>query len=430
MRWNRRAAGRRGFGIVLLSLLLFCGCFDAAATPITEAEREKTEAEEKKSAAEKAAADYEKERDSAASETKNLGIELTGLLTEIELLEDDMEAMEGQIEKADEEYQKAKKDQERQYELLKKRIQYVYEEGDITYLDILLKAKSIGDMISQTEYFEQLYEYDKNLISNYEKTKAEVLNRRERLEERKSEMDVMKQEYSSRKAELQTAIGVKKQEVSDFDKKLADAKRESAAMAEMIRKKNEEIRLLQAQEERRREQERIKREREAAQRAAEEREAAERAAAEGETAKGETAKRDEGQGTGGQPQSGGQTPSLKSAGGSSFGREVADYALQFVGNPYVYGGTSLTNGADCSGYVQSVYRHFGINIPRTSAQQANFGKEISYGEMEPGDLVCYAGHVAMYIGDGRIVHASSAKSGIKVSDNPAYRTIVSIRRPW
>ena len=121
---------------------------------------------------------------------------------------------------------------------------------------------------------------------------------------------------------------------------------------------------------------------------------------------------------------------LKSTGGTAFGRSVADYGLQFVGNPYVWGGTSLTSGADCSGFTQSVYRHFGVDIPRTSAEQAWFGREVSYEDMEPGDLVCYSGHVAMYIGNGQIVHASSRKEGIKVGNDPAYRTIVSIRRPW
>ena len=135
-----------------------------------------------------------------------------------------------------------------------------------------------------------------------------------------------------------------------------------------------------------------------------------------------------GQASGGAGTAGGRP--VKSIGGTEFGRNVADYALQFVGNPYVYGGTSLTGGTDCSGYTQSVYRHFGVSIPRTSGEQAGFGREIPYEEMEPGDLVCYSGHVAMYIGGGRIVHASSRKEGIKVSNDPAYRTIVSIRRPW
>ena len=109
---------------------------------------------------------------------------------------------------------------------------------------------------------------------------------------------------------------------------------------------------------------------------------------------------------------------------------VVAYAKQFLGNPYVYGGTSLTNVADCSGVVQSVYKNFGISIPRTSAEQSKFGKKVSFEDLQPGDLVFYAGHVVMSIGDGRIVHASSAKEGIKVGNDVTYRTILDIRRPW
>ena len=102
------------------------------------------------------------------------------------------------------------------------------------------------------------------------------------------------------------------------------------------------------------------------------------------------------------------------------GTEVANYALQFVGNPYVWGGTSLTNGADCSGFVLSVYAHFGYSLPHSSASQSNCGTEVSLSELQPGDLLFYSnggsiGHVAIYIGNGQVVHASSAKTGIKVS---------------
>ena len=117
-----------------------------------------------------------------------------------------------------------------------------------------------------------------------------------------------------------------------------------------------------------------------------------------------------------------------SASDASLGRQIADYGLQFVGNPYVYGGTSLTNGADCSGFVQSVYRNFGINLPRTSGEQGACGSAVSsLAEAQPGDLIWYSGHIGIYIGNGPIVHASSAKTGIKVS-NAGYRTILSIRR--
>lgn len=113
---------------------------------------------------------------------------------------------------------------------------------------------------------------------------------------------------------------------------------------------------------------------------------------------------------------------------TSLGRQIADYGLQFVGNPYIYGGTSLTNGADCSGFVQSVYRNFGINLPRTSGEQGACGSAVaSLAEAQPGDLIWYSGHIGIYIGNGQIVHASSAKTGIKVS-NAGYRTILSIRR--
>lgn len=104
--------------------------------------------------------------------------------------------------------------------------------------------------------------------------------------------------------------------------------------------------------------------------------------------------------------------------GSTTGQEIADYAVQFVGNPYVYGGTSLTNGADCSGFVQSVYKHFGYSLSRTAASQANDGKEVSLKNIQPGDLLFYHnfGHVAIYIGGGQVVHASTAATGIKISN--------------
>ena len=117
-----------------------------------------------------------------------------------------------------------------------------------------------------------------------------------------------------------------------------------------------------------------------------------------------------------------------SSSGSGSGSSVVDYATQFVGNPYVWGGTSLTGGADCSGFTQSVYANFGVSLPRTSYEQQNAGTEVSYADAQPGDLICYGGHVAIYMGNGRIVHASNSVDGIKISDNAAYRTIVSVRR--
>lgn len=111
----------------------------------------------------------------------------------------------------------------------------------------------------------------------------------------------------------------------------------------------------------------------------------------------------------------------------SGGSAVAEYGLQFVGNPYVWGGTSLTNGADCSGFVMSVYAHFGVSLPHSSAAQRGVGREVSYSEAQPGDIICYSGHVAIYIGGGQIVHAANERSGIKVS-SATYNNILTVRR--
>ena len=124
-----------------------------------------------------------------------------------------------------------------------------------------------------------------------------------------------------------------------------------------------------------------------------------------------------------------ETPSsAASVSNHGSGKAVVDYAVQFVGNPYVYGGTSLTNGADCSGFVMSVYENFGVARPHSSTAARNVGVDVGGLEnAQPGDLVCYSGHVGIYIGDGQIVHASTASTGIKISDAD-YRTPVAVRR--
>lgn len=117
-----------------------------------------------------------------------------------------------------------------------------------------------------------------------------------------------------------------------------------------------------------------------------------------------------------------------SASDASLGQQIVDYAVQFVGNPYVWGGTSLTNGCDCSGFVQSVFAHFGINLSRTTYTQQYEGKEVSYADIQPGDVIYYSGHTAIYMGNNQIVHAANSRDGIKISNDPTYMTIVTIRR--
>ena len=431
--------GRQRKAILILAVLVLAvqAPLPGRASPVTRAEQERRRAEEEKSRAESEAQQLEQKLGQSRQKEQALEEELVRLLALKDILESDMEELKTQIQEADRDYRQAEEKRQRQYDILKKRIQFLYEEGDITYLDILLKAKNIGDVVSQTEYFRQLYEYDQEIIQRYEKLKQEAAGKKELLEEKQSQLEVMEEENESQQKELEGFIAARQKESSGFALELEAAQARAAQAAGEVIRKTEELRILRARQEEeriRQEKERIRQEQESA---------GQESGAAGREPGG--AGREPG-GAGREPGGAGQESgsagtaqdsagtaggrSVKSIGGTEFGRNVADYALQFVGNPYVYGGTSLTGGTDCSGYTQSVYRHFGVSIPRTSGEQAGFGREIPYEDMEPGDLVCYSGHVAMYIGGGRIVHASSRKEGIKVSNDPAYRTIVSIRRPW
>ena len=431
--------GRQRKAILILAVLVLAvqAPLPGRASPVTRAEQERRRAEEEKSRAESEAQQLEEKLGQSRQKEQALEEELVRLLALKDILESDMEELKTQIQGADRDYRQAEEKRQRQYDILKKRIQFLYEEGDITYLDILLKAKNIGDVVSQTEYFRQLYEYDQEIIQRYEKLKQEAAGKKELLEEKQSQLEVMEEENESQQKELEGFIEARKTESSSFALELEEAQARAAQAAGEVIRKTEEIRILRARQEEeriRQEKERIRQEQESAGRepgsAGQASVAAGREPGAAGWEPGAAGREPGGAGreSGGAGTAGGRP--VKSIGGTEFGRNVADYALQFVGNPYVYGGTSLTGGTDCSGYTQSVYRHFGVSIPRTSGEQAGFGREIPYEEMEPGDLVCYSGHVAMYIGGGRIVHASSRKEGIKVSNDPAYRTIVSIRRPW
>lgn len=404
--FNRRSGARiKMFVCGFLVAAMVCGQ-TVPAWAVSKAEKEKQEAQKKLEQANEKAKEAQSQKSAAQNQVTKLSSELMDILSDIKILETDMANKEKEIKKAEADYEAAKKEEEKQYAAMKKRIQYMYEKGDTQYLDIFLHVKDVSDLLNKAEYVEGIYTYDRNMLITFQETKQKVADYKVGLEEDKAEMEVMELEYKDQQSKLESLISTKKKEVSNFDSQLAQAKQDAAVYAQTVAKKNEEIRKAKEEEAR-------KKAAEEARKKAEE-EARKRTAATKKTTNSANAKY-----TG--------PSAAKSSGGSASGRAIADYGLQFLGNPYVFGGTSLTGGIDCSGFVQAVYRKFGYSVPRSSSEQRSVGREVSYSEAQPGDIICYAGHVGIYIGNGQIVHASTPKTGIKVG-TATYRTILSVRR--
>ena len=363
---------------------------------------------------------------------------------------------------------------------MKKRIQCLYEQGgDTAWFQMMLNSDDLSELLTRAENTQQMYEQDRKNLDKYVNTINEVNNLKTQYESDKAELEEMKASYEEQSYNLQCQIDAKKAESADYENEIAYAQQQATEYANLLAEQTAEIQRLEAERIAAEEEARRQAEEEAARQAAEEAAAAEAAEQEQEAESEDDVEYDEDgnviensddeseesdseedveydengdvvdSGTSSddveydeygnvidsdntvsaddyesEQSSGSDSSSSYSGSGSS----VVDYATQFVGNPYVWGGTSLTSGADCSGFVQSVYANFGVSLPRTSYEQQNAGTEVSYADAQPGDLICYGGHVAIYMGNGRIVHASNSVDGIKISDNAAYRTIVSVRR--
>lgn len=395
-----------GLLICSLSVTQFTGTWAMSSSKI---EKEKKEAEEKLNSAKDKVTDIEKDKNSASNQVKELNTDLSNILTEIQILESDIASKELEVIQAQKDYDAAKEQEETQYDSMKKRIKYIYEAGETNYLDVLLTSKDMSDLLNKSEYVKEINSYDKKMLDSYKETKLAVADLKTGLEGEQSEMEVMEDEYIRQKNDLEVMIAKKRQEVSDFDIQLSEAQKTANAYAKSLEEQTAKLKLAREEEQKKKAQEEARKKAEVA------------AAAAANKPKPNNSSVAKGPGAS-------KAPAAKSSGGTASGRAIADYGLQFVGNPYVYGGTSLTNGADCSGFTQSVYKNFGISIPRSSSAQSSWGTPVDYSDIQPGDLVFYAGHVAISIGGGQIVHASSAKTGIKVSPVD-YRTILGIRRP-
>lgn len=402
------------------------------------------------------------------AEINSLDTDLVNVMVSIQTLNNDIETKKADIKKIKSDLKKAKKQKEKQYEAMKKRIQYLYENGGTgaAWFQMMMNADDLSDMLNKAEYTQQMYEYDRENLEKYSNTVREVKKLKEQYQQEKADLEGMKQEQEAEQANLQAAIDSKRASSADCDNEIAYAQQMANDYAAIIAQQQAEIEQIvaekiAAEEAARAEAERIAAEQAAAEAAENEQSYAEDDGSEDNYGEGynedddssdyngdyssETSETGEagdsgyaGEDSGNSEESddsgyaGSETTTDTAAStttsSGSGGSSVVDYAKQFVGNPYVWGGTSLTSGADCSGFVQSVYSNFGVSLPRTSYEQQNAGREVSYSEAQPGDLICYGGHVAIYMGNGKIVHASNSRDGIKVSDNAAYRTILSVRR--
>ena len=407
---------KKFFSLLLIFILAISMTQTAYATSISDLQKQRQEKENQKKGTQSQLDsvndqinDLSGEKDDVDAQISELTGQIAEIMASVSLLEDEIADTQVQIEQAQKDYDEAKAKEEAQYHAMKKRIQYLYEKGETSYLELLMEAKSWADMLNKAEYVQEIYTYDRKMLDNYAATVQEVAQLKESLEEQKSELEASEYELEQEKASLQESLDEQKELAADYEVQLAKAKQEAAAYKAKIKQQNAEIQKLASQEAARKAEEEARKREEEAQKKKQNSQSAQNSS----------------NGTATASSGGAKTVPPKIGGGS--GSDIAQYACQFVGNPYVPGGTSLTNGADCSGFTQSVYRVYGYSIPRNSSSQRSAGREVSYEEAQPGDLICYAGHVAIYLGNGRIVHASSVKTGIKYG-NATYKPILSVRR--
>lgn len=286
----------------------------------------------------------------------------------------------------------AQEKEDEQYEAMKLRIRYMYEEGNTSFLTGLLESKSISEVLNKAEYIQNVHQYDRQKLEEYVDTKKQVETLKAELEQQQTELMAKQAEFEQEKANISTMVEEKRAEVAELDEQLQAA-------------------IVQAAAE------------EAARRAAEE--AANQSASNNNSNSNNdnrpTDQTDSNVSSGNSNVSGGNT-SQGGSGDTSVAQAIVNAAYSQLGVPYVWGGTTPGSGLDCSGLTQYAHRVAGISIPRTSGPQGSGGKAVS--NPLPGDIVCYSGHVGIYIGGGQMIHAPQPGDVVKVANvygSPWYR---------
>ncbi len=359
--------------------------------------------------------------------------EIVGLMTDIELIKEDIFNKETLIDQTYQEYEEAKNHEETLYGSMVQRVKFMYEKGNLSYVQILLNATSYADALNKAQFIEELYDYDRIKLAEYVAAKEAAAELANQLEEEKAELEASRYELEEEEAYMEQLLAKYKATYADYEVKLAKVKQDAAVYTAQIKSQQASIATLQKQiEAKQKEVDEAKKATEEAleaeKKAAEEaKRAAEAAAKANSESNNNNNNSSSSSGSKSSNSSSSSSTKTYAAAGSATGNNIVKYACQFVGNPYVAGGTSLTDGCDCSGFVQSVYKAFGMKVPRTSWGQGSYGREVSYADAQPGDVIYYGGHVGIYIGGGQIVHASTQKTGIKYS-SATYRSIITVRR--
>ena len=316
--------------------------------------------------------EIEEEQSSIQSELNGLDADMVSLVTDMADLESQITSKTQEIADAEATLAEAQAAVDQQYASMKVRIQYMYENSDENIMTVLLESGSISDFLNRLENINAVYTYDRTVLGNYQAAKDEVEDLKASLEEEKASLEANKTQLANQQAQLNAMISEKQGEMADIKSELADAKALAARQAELERQRQ-------------------------------------LAALTNNT------------------NSGGNLNPSNTTGVS--GSAVVAFANQYVGYPYVWGGTDPNTGADCSGFVYYVLKNFGINYGRlTSYGWRSVGQEVSVNNMQPGDIVCYARHVAIYAGGGRIVEAQSTSAGITNNRSVYCHNIITVRR--
>ena len=395
----------------------FSGYINSGLEKVYAKTQKQKDAEKKKSQAEQDLKDKKNEinglkdqQQITADDIKNKSAKLDEILAAQKKLQKDITSKQAEIEQNQKDLAAAQEKQQEQYDAMKKRIQFMYENSaEDNIWTAIIESNGITDMLNRIEYVSDVYDSDRALMDSYQAAVEQVKEIGTKLDNDMNELTAMQDDYEKQQADVEAAIVALENQKEQYASQIAQAQQQADNYQNIITAQGK---IIQEQE--------------AAAAAA----AAQAAAARANSSSSSSSYDGGGAGKGGSIASDYAAGGGKNPGASTgvSGSSVVSYAMQFVGNPYVWGGNSLTNGVDCSGFVHEVYAHFGISTPRYSQAFKSVGQAVSFDNIQPGDVVVYPGHVAIYAGGGVIVEAQSTKAGITANRSVQCHTILAIRR--